>query len=66
MDQILTSLVSLGYLVEKWPFCSTRLFSLKNAVGREGHEVVRHLRQRLGIRLYCNQDLLLRFSGIIA
>ena len=25
MGQILTSLVSLGFLVEKWPFCSTLL-----------------------------------------
>ena len=26
MDQILTCLVSLGFLVEKWPFCSTLVY----------------------------------------
>ena len=33
MGQILTCLVSLGFLVEKWPFCSTLLYSTVNHGG---------------------------------
>ena len=31
MGQILTCLVSLGFLVEKWPFCSTLVWTHEDA-----------------------------------